>query len=139
MSAENPIHARFFDGDDLCKRDVIEHILSGHISPNEVTKATLIEIIRWMRDDSHNTARSILLTVEDIQQEVLPTVIWVEFRISGEVIAGVWQEDHYEMEDGGTMDSLSEEIADETYNRKWRVWYMTEPLQRQMDEEEWED
>lgn len=62
-----------------------------------------------------------LYTAEDFADESLvPTVIWVE-EPGQEPLAGVWQIDHYELQDGRAMET--EELFDPArYNRELRVW-----------------
>ena len=69
-----------------------------------------------------------------------PDVIWIERREEGDVAAGVWQIDHYEMVGGGVVDDLGEEIAEapEAYNTKWRCWYPTKPTDEQRKEVQWD-
>lgn len=55
---------------------------------------------------------------------LIPTVIFVEYNDGSPIIAGVWQLDHYEMENGGTLMSPWEEIKNWkcSYNSWWRIW-----------------
>lgn len=65
-----------------------------------------------------------LITEEELNEGTyLPTVIWVEKR-GEEPVAGVWQLDHYEMQDCSTIDDLESELKDlpGTYNVAWRIW-----------------
>ena len=65
-----------------------------------------------------------LFTLDDFSTgDLIPTVIWVEVR-NAEPTAGVWQEDHYEMEDGSVMADPKSEIIDNPgrYNRDFRFW-----------------
>lgn len=56
--------------------------------------------------------------------ELIPTVIFVEYRDSSQIIAGVWQIDHYELENGRTLMSPWDEIEKwkGSYNAWWRIW-----------------
>ena len=65
-----------------------------------------------------------LYTLEDFAAgDLIPTVIWVEIR-GEEPVAGVWQVDHYEMEDGSVLEDPDAEIINNPgqYNKKWRFW-----------------
>lgn len=69
------------------------------------------------------TAPRVLSVSDIIENHVTPTVIWYEPR-NAEVLAGVWQIDHYELEDGTILADLGIEIANdpEAYNTRFRVW-----------------
>ena len=65
-----------------------------------------------------------LITQDELEDGMfLPTVIWFE-KPNEEPVAGVWQLDHYEMQDCSTIDDLASEIKDltGTYNKAWRIW-----------------
>lgn len=82
-----------------------------------------------------------VLSVADIIDEgITPDVIWIERREEGDVAAGVWQIDHYEMVGGGVVDDLGEEIAEapEAYNTRWRCWYPMKPTDEQRKEVQWD-
>lgn len=82
-----------------------------------------------------------VLSVADIiDNGITPDVIWIERREEGDVAAGVWQIDHYEMVGGGVVDDLGEEIAEapEAYNTRWRCWYPTKPTDEQRKEVQWD-
>lgn len=137
---ENLVHQMFFDGDDEDKRRIIGQIVSNEIGPNEVNKATLIEIMRWMREDSLMEVRPTLLTLRDIEQDYLPSVIWVEKREDALTFAGVWVGDRYEIDNGDVMDDITREVEERGgYNTEWRVWVHAEPTRKQMDETPWEE
>lgn len=139
VARENPVHAMFFDTDDEGKRRIIGQIVSNEIGQNEVTKAALIEIIRWMREESLMEVRPALLTLRDIEQDYLPSVIWVEHRDDTIPSAGVWSIDHYELDNGDVMDDITREVEEVGgYNSKWRVWVHAEPTRKQMDDTPWE-
>lgn len=90
-------------------------------SPETVGLAQEVTI-RLARKRMPTCAR--LITAEELNEGTyLPTVIWVEKR-GREPVAGVWQLDHYEMEDCSTIDDLASELGDlpGTYNIAWRVW-----------------
>lgn len=62
---------------------------------------------------------------EEFENDALiPTVIFIEMRPSSQCIAGVWQVDHYELENGNTVLSPWEEIQkwQGSYNDWWRIW-----------------
>ena len=140
VAKENPVHAMFFDTDDEGKRRIIGQIVSNEIGQNEVNKATLIEIIRWMREDSLMEVRPTLLTLRDIEQDYLPSVIWVEKRDDALPFAGVWVGDRYEIDNGDVMDDITREVEERGgYNKEWRVWVHAEPTRKQMDETPWEE
>lgn len=63
-------------------------------------------------------------TVDDFEDGMfIPTVLWLEKR-NGDVVVGVWQLDHYEMEDGTTRADVGVEFLErpEAYNSEWRIW-----------------
>lgn len=65
-----------------------------------------------------------MITEEELNDGTyLPTVIWVERR-GKEPVAGVWQFDHYEMQDYGVMEDIESELENlpGMYNKAWRIW-----------------
>ncbi len=78
-----------------------------------------------------------MLTVEDIENGVIPTVIWLE-TVDDMLTAGVWVHDHYEFEDGTVDESPDEMEAYQKgmYGKKYRIW-RTEPTEEERDERPW--
>lgn len=60
---------------------------------------------------------------EFIRGNLIPTVIWLEMR-NAEPVAGVWQQDHYEMGDGSAIDDPASVVIynSRSYNRDFRFW-----------------
>jgi len=84
---------------------------------------SLQKTIAELCDGIAQTAPRVLSIADIIDNLVTPTVIWFESR-NANVFAGVWQIDHYEMEDGSILTDLGMEIAEApgAYNVLWRVW-----------------
>lgn len=64
---------------------------------------------------------------EDFRDDnLIPTIIFIEEYGKSEIIAGVWQIDHYELENGKTAQSPWDEIQKwkGSYNSWWRIWDM---------------
>ncbi len=70
-------------------------------------------------------AEAELMTKEEIEEDVIPTVIWLETKVEdGMLTAGVWVHDHYEFEDGTVDISPKEMEAYQRglYGKKYRIW-----------------
>ena len=81
-----------------------------------------------------------VLSVNDFMEGLyIPTVLWLERR-GGDVVVGVWQIDHYEMEDGTTLDDIGLEFAEnpEAYNKEYRIW-TSEPDETRKKAFQWDD
>ena len=80
----------------------------------------------------------VLSTADIIDDGITPDVIWIERREESDVMAGVWQIDHYEMVGGSVVDDLGVEIAEspEAYNTRWRCW-TGKPTEEQREAEPW--
>lgn len=89
----------------------------------EALVQSLQHTIACMAAGIASTAPRVWSVADFIDNQMIPTVIWLEKR-NGDVIAGVWQIDHYEMEDGTIRSDIGIEIAEwpEAYNTQYRIW-----------------
>lgn len=87
------------------------------------TIQSLFNTIKHLCDGIASTAPRVVSVDDFIEGMYIPTVLWLERR-SGDIVAGVWQLDHYELEDGTTIPDIGLEIAEnpEAYNTEWRIW-----------------
>ena len=87
------------------------------------TIKSLTDTINHLCEGIASTAPRVY-TVEDFEDGMyIPTVLWLEKR-NGDVVVGVWQFDHYEMEDGTTWPDMGLEFVEHpgAYNKEYRIW-----------------
>ena len=91
---------------------------------SDETEEDLLEIVaQTLRNACGERAR--LYTEFDFRFDgLIPTVIYIEYSDGAQITAGIWQFDHYELENGMTLDSPWDEIARRpgSYNSWWRIW-----------------
>ena len=80
-----------------------------------------------------------VLSREDILAEIIPDVIWAEFKGDTMLTPGVWQITNYEMADGSVIDDLAEEVRNTVnYGVHWRVWD-GRPTEKQREATSWDE
>ena len=87
-------------------------------------KARSPETVGLEQELTIKLAQKHLFTLDEFASgDLIPTVIWVELK-NNKPVAGVWQYDHYEIEDGSVMDDPNSEIINNpgAYNKTFRFW-----------------